>query len=208
MVDDHFCNIWYGFLAEGHQLADSEEEHDVEWMKSDRVATLSRESDWLQQLPLSVLYGNLFNVPALQSNLATKIDTIIPVSALYCFITDEASGLKENRFAFIRQLLSYFTFDDLSIETDVGSSASEQLTTDLFAQSFILMASPNSKLLDLATRMHSNILPSKPVERIGGTLTCIVRTLCERFLEHADMFGTYLGFVIDEISEILFSCSG
>ncbi|KAI9895872.1 hypothetical protein PsorP6_018689 [Peronosclerospora sorghi] len=58
MVDDHFCNIWHAFLAEGRQLADSEEEHDVEWMKSDRVATLSRQDDWLHQFPLYVLCGN------------------------------------------------------------------------------------------------------------------------------------------------------
>ncbi|KAI9908235.1 hypothetical protein PsorP6_003729 [Peronosclerospora sorghi] len=136
-------------------------------MKSDRVAILSYEDDWLQQLPLSVLYDNLFDVPALKSNLATKLDTMIPVSALYGLITDEASGVKENRFAFIRQLLSYFSFDDLSIETDA--------------------------LKHLAI---------KTSRRISGTLTCLVRTLCERFVEHAEMLGTYLGFVIDEISEI------
>ncbi|CAI5740568.1 unnamed protein product [Peronospora destructor] len=42
---------------------------------------------------------------------------------------------------------------------------------------------------------------------IGSMLSLLVRELCERFLKKADMFGRYLGFVVQEISDILSSCN-
>ncbi|RLN97089.1 hypothetical protein BBJ28_00003320 [Nothophytophthora sp. Chile5] len=49
-------------------------------------------------------------------------------------------------------------------------------------------------------------LTIKDRKEVGSILTLLIRETCECFMKNADTFGKYLGFVVQEISEILACC--
>ncbi|CAI5703841.1 unnamed protein product [Peronospora effusa] len=334
LLDDHFCSLWHEFIAVSHQPAQNDDETSMGWTKSDLAAPLPNGRYLLQQFPLQALLGEEVDSTTRRSILSNNLDVILSIGVLHCFIFEKGPAIEENRFDFVGELTSFFFSSDNdndSIHGSVVSGIGEQLTTDLFAFSFLLLVNPDPVLNELANRMlevaekrehvsplslsHLGHIVSKmarftvwgilegnvnerfdrselwknalkamkekyfdfdwksinladllsewyvlllraeqfypravcavecfkifvvefgdavaenPVfqhllllicfqatkhlatrnrHRIGSMLSLLVRELCERFLKKADMFGKYLGFVVQEISDILSSCN-
>ncbi|CAH0515203.1 unnamed protein product [Peronospora belbahrii] len=334
LLDDHFCRLWYDFVTASHQPARDNEQTRLEWTKSDLLPPLPNGKYLLQQFPLEALLGKEFDLATRRSFFSTKLDMILSIGVLHCFIFGQEPSVKGNRFDFVGELISFFFASDSASETEhanVVSAIDAQLTTDLFAFSFILSAHPDPMLNGLANQIREvaderaqvcplsllqlghiaskmvrftvwgilegngdekfarsefwksalNAMREEYVEfdwklinladhlsefyvlllrtalfypravctvecfnifvtescdavvetpmlqhfmllicfqaikhlairnrrRIGSILSRLVRVTCERFLKKTDMFGKYLGFVVQEISCILLNCT-
>ncbi|ETP45506.1 hypothetical protein F442_08117 [Phytophthora nicotianae P10297] len=331
LLDDHFCGLWHRFIAASHRSVPQDDDEDrTEWMKSDSLSPLPDGKSLLQQFPLSILLGEELDTNAQRTQYVKKLDMIIPIGVLHSFISRDRSGSKRE-FEFVVELLSCFSVDDEKQPEYVISEIDAQLTTDLFAYSFILLAHPDPELKKLAQDMievaeeraqvgtlslsHLGHIASKMArfmvwniiqgnddellsqselwkdalkamkekyseydwklinladllsefyvlllrtelfdpraeyavdcfkifvvetcdavaespllqhlllsicfqsikhlavrnrKRIGRVLALLVRESCEGFMKRADMFGKYLGFVVQEISDILSKCN-
>ncbi|KAF4145831.1 FATC domain-containing protein [Phytophthora infestans] len=154
LLDDHFCHLWHRFITSSHRRAPQNDEEDgTEWMKTDPLAPLPDGKSLLLQFPLSTLLGEELDVNAQRAQLVKKLDMIIPIGVLHSFISSDRSDVKGGHFGFVDELLSCFSADNERQSEHVISEVGAQLTTDLFAYSFILLAHPDPELKKLAQQM-------------------------------------------------------
>ncbi|KAG3254236.1 Serine-protein kinase [Phytophthora idaei] len=157
LLDDHFCGLWHCFIAASHRPVPQEEEKEEEdrtgWMKTDPLAPLPDGKSLLQTFPLSILLGEELDTNAQRTQFVKKLDMIIPIGVLHSFISRDRSGAKGDQFEFVNELLSCFSIDVETQPEYVISEMGAQLTTDLFAYSFILLAHPDPELKKLAQQM-------------------------------------------------------
>ncbi|KAG3032424.1 Serine-protein kinase [Phytophthora cactorum] len=157
LLDDHFCGLWHCFIAASHRPVPQEEEKEEEdrtgWMKTDPLAPLPDGKSLLQTFPLSILLGEELDTNAQRTQFVKKLDMLIPIGVLHSFISRDRSGAKGDQFEFVNELLSCFSIDDETQPEYVISEMGAQLTTDLFAYSFILLAHPDPELKKLAQQM-------------------------------------------------------
>ncbi|KAL3669905.1 hypothetical protein V7S43_005283 [Phytophthora oleae] len=176
LLDDHFCGLWHRFISASHRPAPQEEENSTEWMKNSQLAPLPHGHFLLQQFPLSTLLGEEPSMNTQGAQLAKMLDKIIPIGVLHSFISGDPSGEKEDRFKFVDELLSSFPVDDVHAERKIDVDA--QLTTDLFAFSFMLLVYPDPDLKQLAHQMvdiaeeraHANTLELSHLGHIASKL--------------------------------------
>ncbi|RLN54888.1 hypothetical protein BBJ28_00002916 [Nothophytophthora sp. Chile5] len=334
LLDDHFYHLWHQYIAANVRPAAENDENDPENPKGEPAVPRPHAKVLLEQFPLSALLGEECDANTQQAFLMEKIDVILPVAVLHDSIAwhGEEAMTAEERFEFVDELVAlcfHCEDSDDSQTAQLRSTAAEQLTTDLFALSFILQSYPDPTLHELALRVlavaearaqtsalsfshlghitskmarftvwdiiqagsdqlsHSELwkkalaamkgkysgfdwelinlaellcdfhvlllrterfdpqvaravecfhifvveirdaLVANPVlqrlllsicfqsikhltiksrKEVGSTLTLLIRETCECFMKNTDTFGKYLGFVVQEISEILACC--
>jgi hypothetical protein len=217
LLDDHFGSLWHGFIAASHHSTEQDEEDSVGWMKSDPLAPLPHGKALLQQFPLSTLVGEDLDSNARQEHLMKKQDMILPVSVLHSFISGDSGGDKADRFEFVDQLVSYLSNGDQGTSGKpeyVVSGFGEQLTTDLFAFSFILLAYPDpalkqlgSQMLDLAEERAQEITLS--ISHLGHiaskmarfTVWCVIRGDGDEQLTQSELYKDALIAMKEKYSE-------
>uniref|UniRef100_M4B888 non-specific serine/threonine protein kinase n=1 Tax=Hyaloperonospora arabidopsidis (strain Emoy2) TaxID=559515 RepID=M4B888_HYAAE len=155
LLDDHFCSLWHEFIVTSCRPARANDEDSTAWMKSNPVDPLPDGKLLLQQFPLSALLNEEVALAARRLNFATKVDMILSVGVLHSFVYGKHSAVKTSRFGFVNDLATYL-FDKQGNEQEhdifVGEIG-EQLTTDLFAFSFILLVYPDPMLNEFGNRM-------------------------------------------------------
>ncbi|GMF57537.1 unnamed protein product [Phytophthora fragariaefolia] len=155
LLDDHFCSLWHRFILSSHRSAHQELEDNTGWMKSKPLAPLPHGSTLLQQFPLSTLIGKELDASAHRLQFIRKLDMIFPIGVLHSFISS-GSKAEGGRFQLVDEFVSCFSADKQGNEEQPGyvvSHIGEQLTTDLFAFSFLLLAHPDPELKQLAHDM-------------------------------------------------------
>ncbi|KAE9128373.1 Serine-protein kinase [Phytophthora fragariae] len=156
LLDDHFCGLWHQYIAASRRPAPQEEEDSSGWMKNNPLAPLPHGNTLLQQFPLSKLLGKELDANAHRLEFVKKLDMIFPIGVLHNFISGDSADVKGGRFEFVDELVSCFPSNDQSSEGQpeyVVSDIGNQVTTDLFAFSFILLAHPDPALKQLANDM-------------------------------------------------------
>lgn len=168
LLDDHFCYVWSEFIA--MRVRSSSDEDD----ESDACPSRGRARELLEQFPIALFTGATTDsssrrlAPSVATVFVDKVDILLPVGVLYDAL-DESTA--PDAFPFLYELVAVLTpvalpttsesdtEDETKREEDekcarrLDMAVTEQLTTDLFALSFVLQASRDASLQDIASRM-------------------------------------------------------
>ncbi|OWZ22232.1 Phosphatidylinositol kinase [Phytophthora megakarya] len=147
LLTDHFCGLWNHFIATSNRPAPLEEDN-MGWMKCDPLAPLPHGETLMEQFPLSTLLGKELDANVRRMQFVKKLDMILPVGVLHSFISGDSTDPKRGWYKFVDELVSCW-FDSRQGERppeSVVSGIGAQLTTDMFAYSFILLAHPDPEL--------------------------------------------------------------
>ncbi|TYZ58136.1 hypothetical protein PybrP1_009937 [[Pythium] brassicae (nom. inval.)] len=180
LLDDQFCFVWSQYLAISMRSsgdaddADDADSNDTRWQCAATTTTTGARGarELLEGFPMALFTGADVRKQAVADVFADKVDILLPVGVLYDSLDERASSSSSSpspspspsspsspsssdSFAFVHELVRVFAGDDDDADAAVRLRAAveEQLVTDLFALAFVLQASGDPPLLELAARM-------------------------------------------------------
>lgn len=142
MLQDHFSYMWSQFLASNSKMIKTSE-FTLEML--------------LDRFPMALLLGmQESDAITMYDQLSQVVDSMFPVAILHDFLHGDGDNEMNSNAKLVDGLANYFfalSEDDSTHTTQARMLTEEQLITDMFGLSFVLQASPSSKLHPLASQI-------------------------------------------------------